>query len=241
MGGVDAQELDPEAPERVGSHVHREQPSGAEADPPFDEQYDRHHREVPQALVEERGMEGGELLVARRPVAGVDAQRPRQGARAAEELLVEPVSPASDGLREWDHRRGHVEQRGLVEPSSLGDDHRGDGAARDGAPDAEASLPDLDDVEPAPAEQLPIRDHVVRARSDEPGGHGPHREVGDVGALASPRLPAGTAPLHGHVDAHGDEEPVRAQVERAEIDGVPSGTGDVREHGCGGEHVNRAR
>ena len=180
-------------------------------------------------------------LVARGPMARVDAERPRQGAGAPEELLVEPVAPASDGLGQGDHGRGGVEEGGLVEPSPLGDDQPRDGTAHDGAPDAEAALPDLEDVEPAPTEELPVGDDVVRPRAHEPGRHAPDREVGDVGRLPSPRLPAGARPLHGHVDAEGDDEPVGAQVQGAEIDGVTPGAGDGCEHGSRAKHVKGAR
>ena len=57
-------------------------------------------REVPQRLVEERRVEGRARRVARRDLVGVDPQCPRQVGGLAEQLLVPPVAPSTDGLGE---------------------------------------------------------------------------------------------------------------------------------------------
>ena len=98
-------------------------------------------------------MEGGELLVAGRPVLGMDAQGPRQGGGPAEQLLVEPVAEPTDRLRDEQPGCQRVGERREPDPLPVGADPRTEAAQRDGAPDAQAAFPDeqrTDRVAPRP-------------------------------------------------------------------------------------------
>src|SRR5919197_1105328 len=66
--------------------------------------------EVEDELVEECGVKGGVALVAVRAEGGVDAQRPRQARRAAEQLLVEVVADEAGRLGDEDARRRGVHE-----------------------------------------------------------------------------------------------------------------------------------
>jgi hypothetical protein len=61
-------------------------------------------------------MERRVLQVAAGPVGGVDVKGPGQAGRAAEELLVEVVPCAADGLRDEQRRRGGVHEPRDVRP-----------------------------------------------------------------------------------------------------------------------------
>ena len=109
---VDAQRLDPAAAGGVGHHVERDHPAVAELRNRRSAQITKPNAPRSQMrLVEERRLEGGVLLVAGRAVARVDLQRPRQGRRPAEQLLVEPVAPAAHRLGDQDAGRQRVEDR----------------------------------------------------------------------------------------------------------------------------------
>src|SRR5581483_4103250 len=76
VGVVDAQRFDPQPAEGVAADVEGEEPPGPEAAAPFDPQEHGDQRQVPQRLVEERRLVGGDLLQARRPVGGIDPESP---------------------------------------------------------------------------------------------------------------------------------------------------------------------
>jgi len=110
LGRVDAQQFleDPEG--RVARDVEREEPrraDGARASQPHEE---RGQRQVPDDLVEEGGVEGGAVEVARGAVVAVDLEPPRQRRRAPVELLVEVVAHAADRLRDEQRRRRGVQE-----------------------------------------------------------------------------------------------------------------------------------
>src|SRR3546814_9268383 len=69
-------------------------------------------RDVPQRLVEERGVVGGDVVQPVGAVRRVDPDGPWQVAGPAEQLLVEPVAETADGLRDGDGRCDDVEQDG---------------------------------------------------------------------------------------------------------------------------------
>src|SRR5699024_9201196 len=98
--------------------------------------------DVPDQLVQEGRMEGGELFVTGRSVGRVDRQRPRQVGGAAEELLVEPVAEPPDPLRQDDSGRECVSER--PEPHSTAPTHQPHAEATewDRTPDPEATVPD---------------------------------------------------------------------------------------------------
>src|SRR3546814_8865947 len=83
-------------------------------------------RDVPQRLVEERGVVGGDVVQPVGAVRRVDPDGPWQVAGPAEQLLVEPVAETADGLRDGDGRCDDVEQDGDVETSAAGEDDSGD-------------------------------------------------------------------------------------------------------------------
>ena len=192
--------------------------------------------QVPQRLVEERGVERRELLVAPGSVRGRDLQPPWQVRRPAEQLLVPPVAQPPDGLGQGQGRRravGRREQRdALLRGAPQTDGH----TERDAAPDAEAALPDVEDPDRVVPEQLPVGDDVVEPRPDHPGGNGPEGDRRRVVAGAERLLlqPATEQPHRGD-HAERDHQPVHPQLEAADVDGAAAGTRDRGEQ-AGGQH-----
>ncbi len=111
LGRVDPQGLLEDAERRIAGHVEREE--ARRADPPVVAEPDEEggERQVPDQLVEERRVEGGERLVARWPMGGRYLQRPGQAARAPEELLVEVVADPPDRLSDEERRCGRVHEK----------------------------------------------------------------------------------------------------------------------------------
>src|SRR5659263_171859 len=119
--------------------------------------------ETPQRLVQERRVKRLERRVPRRTVGRVDLETPRQPRRPAEELLVEVVAPPTDGLRDDDTGRDGVEQDEGGQPATARHDDDGERAPRDGAPDREAALPDLDRADDASGLPVVAGEQVVHA------------------------------------------------------------------------------
>ena len=139
-------------PDAVRGDVEGERPSVAELEAavgPDDQQRDA---DAPQGLVEEGRVVGAGDAVRGR--VGADLQRPRQIGRLAVQLLVEPVAPAADRLREGDTGRQGVGPRGQRDAAPAAADPGADRAERDRAPDTEAALPDLEGVDPVAGRSL---------------------------------------------------------------------------------------
>src|SRR6266542_3138519 len=182
---VHAQRLDPEAADGVRHRVQRERPPAAEPEPAVRPDDQAGDTDVPERLVQERRvvrLRAGDSALA----AGVDPQAPGQRGRLAEQLLVEVVAPAADGLRQHDPRGHRVGERRQRDAGPAAADPGAHPAERDRAPDAEPPLPDLERVDgvPAGAEvQLGVAEHVVQPAADQPEHHRPDRDVHDRAGL----------------------------------------------------------
>ncbi len=219
--------LDPAAPRAVRGDVQRERPSVAQLEAavgPDDEQGDA---DAPQRLVQEP-----RVVVARHPAVrrGRDVQGPRQVGRLAVQLLVEPVAPAADGLREGDAGRDGVGVGGQRDATATAADPGADRSERDRAPDAEAALPDLEGVHPVTAlaeVQLVVRDHVVEAAAEQSERHGPDSDVGHRADPPATGDPAFVAEPDGYEDADDDAERVATQRDGTEVDHPARRAGNV--------------
>jgi len=122
-------------------------------------------------------VESRELLVTGGAFGLVDLQRPGHVCGSAEQFLVEPVAPPTDGLREGDARGDGVGdgwQRHMVATRG---DPRAEPAHGHSAPDAQATVPDpqgRDEATTIGAEvDLPVAEHVVDPAPDDAERHGP--------------------------------------------------------------------
>ena len=245
MRFVSAHQLDPEPAEAVAGDIHREEPAVADAPPPVDEDERRENQQVPQQLVEERGVHDRDELARRHPVqvvqrtgsvaSLVDFQAPRQRGLAAVELLVEVVPQSADRLRENDSRRDGVAEGRQRNAQAAACNPRTDAAERDRTPDAQAAVPDAqgpDQTGAALAEVLrPVGDDVVEPTADEAERHGPQDDVVDDARLAAPGDPASVTDQQGGDDARDDEQRVGAQGYRTELPDTLRRTRDVGEDG----------
>src|SRR5690242_6847754 len=188
---VDAQQLFEEPAEAVPGDVEREQPRPPDTEAPVDEQQDDDADDVPDELVQKRRVEGRVLDVAA-AVRLVDLQSPRQARRLAEQLLVEPVPPPADPLREQQARRDGVHEEAHAVAGAVHDPCAGEHAEQDPAPDAEAALPDRERRPPGVdrLDLAPARDVVVEPRPDDAEGDAPHGDAEDEIPVAAPFDPA---------------------------------------------------
>ena len=70
----------------------------------LDEQYHADDGQVPQRLVQEARVVGGEVFETHGPVGGIDVDGPGNGGWSSVELLVEPM-PAPNGMGEGERGR----------------------------------------------------------------------------------------------------------------------------------------
>ena len=112
-------------------------------EPPFDD-VDEQYRseEVPEELVEERGVVGRLIDRRERPVDGVDLEPPREIGRLPEELLVPPVPDPPDSLGDEQAGCEAVGEEPHVGAGPLGDQAADETSRGDPAPHSEAALPD---------------------------------------------------------------------------------------------------
>jgi hypothetical protein len=180
------------------------------------------------------------VLVAGEAVVRADPQAPGEAGGAAVELLVEPVPEAADRLGDGDGGGDDVEQLGDGEPATARDDRTGEDSGDEAAGDAEAAFPDGEDVEPSALEALVVGDDVVEPGPDQSARDRPPCEAADVGGVAAPGRPSPLSDPHGGNDADGDAEPVSADLERPDVDGVGRGARQRGDEADGSGHRQRA-
>src|SRR5205814_8957498 len=139
---VDPQLLLERAAGRVVAHVQRDEAGWPDAEEAADRDQDAGSDDVVDELVEEGRLELRVRLVPRNAVHEVDLQAPRQARRLAVQLLVPPVAPAADALREEQAGRNGVHEALDAVPGAAHDDGACERAEEDPAPHAEAALPD---------------------------------------------------------------------------------------------------
>src|SRR3954464_6643176 len=243
LGRVGAQQLDPHAPGAVGRHVERERPPVREPEAPVGPDHEGGRGQVPQRLVEERGVERAEddgvSVRAGHGVAvlpSVDPQRPRQVGAAAVELVVEPVAQPADGLGDQQAGRQRVGERRKRDALATAGDPRPHATQGDRAPDPEATLPDGEGTQRMAARtevRRRRRDHVVQPATDDAEGHRPGGDVQDVARSAAAGDPA---PLGDHPrgdDPGDDAQRVRPDRQRPDLPDALRGAGDGGEDHAG--------
>ena len=151
---------------------------------------------------------------------GIDLQPPRQIGRLAEQLLVEPVAPAPDPLREQQTRRDRVHEQPDALMGSMDDPCAREDAEEDSAPDAEPALPDGERRPPRVevVDLVPAGDVVVEPRADDPGGDAPDRDAEDEIPVAAPLDPAVARQRDAGRDREQERDAVEVDRERADVD-----------------------
>src|SRR3954453_21175181 len=229
---IDAQQLLEEAPEAVPGHVEREQRRPPDAKAAVDEQQHEYADDVPDELVEKGRVERRVLDVAA-AVRLVDLQSPRPTRRLAEELLVEPVAPAADALREQQPGRDGVHEQPHAVAGAADDPRAGEDAEEDPAPDAEAALPDRE-RRPPRVDRLdlaPARDVVVEPRTEDAEGDAPHRDAEHEIPVAAPLHPPVPRQQQACRDREQQHDAVEVDRERADVDRAGVRRGNAGEEG----------
>src|SRR5262249_34003520 len=151
------------------------------------------------------------VLDVRAAMRLIDLQPPEQRRRLAVELLVEPVAPTPDPLREQQARRDRVHEQADAVPRAVNDPSASEDAEEDPAPDAEAALPD-GERRPPRVDRLdlaPAGDVVVEPGADDAERDAPDCDTEDEVPVAAPLHP----PVAGQRDARGDREQQHHTVE----------------------------
>jgi hypothetical protein len=196
---------------------------------------ERGEGKVEDHLVEERRLEGAVLQIRRRD-PGVDPGRladldgPRQSARLAEQLLVEVVADAPDGLGDQQRGRDGVHERADVRPGAAQPPDARHRAGGDPTPDAEPALPYRQRAPPGVRRDVERGGDVeVDPRADEPGGYRPDEDVVDQGAVTAGRDPAPGGDVDRERDPDHVHQPVDVEEQRAQVDAVVRWTRDERQ------------
>src|SRR5665647_628595 len=237
LGGVDAEHLDPEPTGRVGDDVGPEHPPVAPPVSPVQPDQQGRGGQVPEHLVQEGRVEErvGWHPVRERRAGRIDPQPPREVGRRAEELLVEPVPEPADGLGDQQGRRGRVREAGEPHVRTPSADPRPHRAKGDGAPDAQAALPDrerLHRVAARPEVRGRGGQHVVKASADDAEGHRPEGDLQHrVGLATAGHPPAGGDPER-HDDPGHDRQRVGPHRQRAQVPHRLGRAGDDRGQHC---------
>ena len=128
---------------------------------------------------------------------------------------------------------GRVGEGQEADPGPPTADPRAERAERDGAPDAEAALPDLHGVERVAA-RAPVRagrgDDVVQPTADDAEQHRPGSDVERLTGLSPARHQPAAGQPHGDHDADEDAQGVHPHRQRSEVEDPDGGARDVRGH-----------
>ena len=187
----------------------------------IDPQQHHHETEQPQRLVQERRVKRGSQRIADRAQCRLTRhlECPRQIGRTAEQFLIEPVPPPTDGLGQWNRRCSAGRRRRRRDTAPLRQPQPDDDSEQQTARDPEPALPDRHDLARLVAEATPVGDHVVQTRSDEAGQHGPQTDRPGIVSGAQParfEAPSHQPDRRDHTDR--DQQPVGAQLKRPDPD-----------------------
>ena len=228
--GIDADELDPEAPERVQRYVERKKARRSGLESALDHVHEqRGSEQVPEELVQKRRVIGRLVDERKRTVDRVDLEAPREIGRLAVQLLIPPVSDPPDGLRHEQPRREAVGEQPHVCAGALRDDAADETAGSDATPDTEAPLPDRERTPPLIGHFVPARGEVVEAGTDDARADTPHRTPEDQVPVAAAidETRAGDPDRDG--DCGEERQPVHVDRERPEVERAGARRGDRKQ------------
>ncbi len=178
-------------------------------------------------------MEGRGVDVLHGSMLDVDLKAPRKGRRTPEQLLVDPVPPATDGLRHRDSWRQRITEGRQRDTATTHADPRADPTEDDGTPDTEAAFPYSESPERVSAlaeVRLRRRDDVVDAATDDSEGNSPDRDICHDPAFASAGAPAPITDPDGKGDADDDGHRIAPQGKETDVPDAITGTGDGEHH-----------
>src|SRR5262245_48076226 len=157
-----------------------------------------------------------ELAEAGRAMSRRDVELPGHVRWAAEGFLVEEIPPAADRLAQDDRRPRDIERAQDRYSPFPREQHADERSHDEAAVNREPTLPDCRNLPRMLAVIVPLEDHLVRARAEEPGEDRPLPDVDDVVGrqLVTARL--AMAPPQPEHDRRGHENAVPAHGERAE-------------------------
>src|SRR5215470_12773263 len=219
--GVGAQRFREETAHRVEPQIRQEQRARRSLEPLAKNHHEeKEHREVPERLVEERGMEVLVLRVLDGPMRWRDEKPPRQVRRRAEGLLVEEVAPAADGLTEGEARRCDVQVRDGGQPARERVTTAHEETADNAAVNGESALPYREDFSRVTEVVVEVEHDVIQSRADEPAEETELRGLEHAIGIetAATRLAIGEPEPETHRARHEDAVPAEAQGTNLESD-----------------------
>ena len=142
-------------------------------------------------------------------------------------LLVPPVAPPPNGLRQRHTHDQHIENLVAAQVAVAYEKQGASNTGKDAAWDTQPAFPDLDPV----ANRNPISEHVIDPRTHDACRDDPHKyldwRVGMQTSLNCSR----PGDDRGRDDAETNHQPVQSKTERADIDRVERWTRDRPEQG----------
>jgi hypothetical protein len=190
VGWVDPDRLLEDAEGRVAGDVEGEEAGRADASVMPEPDEEGRQRKVPDQLVQESRVEGGERRVSGRSVGRRDLQRPRQVGRATEQLLVEVVADPADCLADQQRRRDGVHERGGRDARAAKAPEADEATERHPAPDPHAAVPNGERPPPVLRHEVGAGQVEIQAASHESCGKGPEGDVVEQRPRVALRLPA---------------------------------------------------
>ena len=187
-------------------------------------QQQRHTQQVPQRLVQERRMEQRTRRILRREITArrANLQAPRQSRRFAEQLLVEPVTPAAKRLSQQNTRRYRICKSREIHPVAAATVPGAQRTNRHGTHNADAALPNLQESPRISNIRTEIatrvsNQHVVGAGTNNARRNSPHRHVKNAFRGTTRRLPTASAQPQAHRHARKNTQGIEMHTERAQL------------------------
>ena len=153
---------------------------------------------------------------------GANLQAPRQSRRLAEQLLVEPVTPAAKRLRQQNTRRYRIRKSREIYPVAAATVPGAQRTDRHGTHDADAALPNLQESPRISNVRTEIatrigNQHVVGAGTNNTRRNSPHRHIKHALRGTTRRLPTARTQPQAHRHTRKNTQGIEMHTERAQL------------------------
>ena len=160
----------------------------------------------------------GREITARR----ANLQAPRQSRRLAEQLLVEPVTPAAKRLSQQNTRRYRIRKSREINPVTAATIPGTQRTNRHGTHNADAALPNLQESPRISNIRTEIatrvsNQHVVGAGTNNARRNSPHRHVKNAFRGTTRRLPTARTQPQAHRHTRKNAQGIEMHTERTQL------------------------
>ena len=164
----------------------------------------------------------GRILRGEITARRANLQTPRQSRRLAEQLLVEPVTPAAKRLRQQNTRRYRIRKSREIHAVAATTIPGAQRANRHGTHNADAALPNLQESPRISNIRTEIatrvsNQHVVGAGTNNARRNSPHRHVKNALRGTTRRLPTARTQPQAHRHTRKNTQGIEMHTERAQL------------------------